>query len=175
MFHFRWLDLELFTFWISELWAWRFWLLYMTVLDLSFTLKEGADRIVWSLQENKRFSVTSVYNAITSNDAGNLSQEHLERENPCKNQDFFHCSWQMMQFWPKTIFSREIEKVTPLVISATIQKISHISFFNVAWQKQFGLWWPNALEQILFLGIWINVGNGVISGYLSTRSIMFEE
>lgn len=61
----------------------------MTVLDLSFTLKEGADRIVWSLQENKRFSVTSVYNAITSNDAGTYHKNIWKGKIPAKIKIFF--------------------------------------------------------------------------------------
>lgn len=37
---------------------------------LSFPLERESDRITWSLEKNNKFSVKSMYNALSSNDAG---------------------------------------------------------------------------------------------------------
>lgn len=37
---------------------------------ISFQLQEDKDRIIWRFEKNKRFSVKSLYNALTSNDDG---------------------------------------------------------------------------------------------------------
>jgi len=55
---------------------------------LSFLLESEPDRITWSLGKNNKFSVKSVYNAITRNDAGVYNKKIWKGKIPAKIKIF---------------------------------------------------------------------------------------
>jgi hypothetical protein len=55
---------------------------------ISFRLENELDRIVWSLEKNRRFSVKSVYNSLTSLDEGSYHKLIWEGKVPAKIKIF---------------------------------------------------------------------------------------
>lgn len=96
----------------------------------SFTFENESDRIFWTLEKNKRFSVKSVYNAMTRSDAGSHHKMIWKGKVPTKIKIFMWLMANNAVLTKDNLIKRNGKEI-PNAISVNVMRTYLISSFNV--------------------------------------------